>query len=76
MLISHTFFSEYAKGTWGYLEKLWKSPDGGRLGVSLVPCFVTSDTVTPFIPSYSEFVYGFQVVSQEELASYKQPHWK
>lgn len=67
--------SEYSKGTWKYLEKLWKSPVGGKLGVSLVPCLNTSDTEMP-VPSYSDFVYGFQTVSKEELAIYNNPELK
>ena len=75
ILIKHLCCSQYAKGTWDYLNKLWNSPDGGKLGVSLLPCVKTSDTVEP-VPSVSNFVYGFQTLSPEELAAYKKPEWK
>jgi hypothetical protein len=68
-------FSKYAKGTWKYLETLWNSPNGGKLGVSLIPCIKTSDKVEP-IPSVSDFVYGFEALSPTELAAYKKPEWK
>ncbi len=55
--------------------KLWDSPVGGKLGVSLVPCLQTSDTVNP-VPMYSDFVYGFQVLTKEELALYNKPEWR
>ncbi len=66
--------SEYAKGTWEFLEKLWKSPVGGKLGVSLVPCLQATDTET--LPLYNDFVYGFQVLQKDELAIYNKPEWK
>lgn len=66
---------EYGKGTWKYLEKLWNSPEGGKLGVSLIPCVQVSDSLMEK-PIVSDFVYGFQTLGQEELISYKQPHWK
>ncbi|KZS08008.1 D-aspartate oxidase [Daphnia magna] len=65
----------YSKDTWDFLKELWNSPSGGKLGVSLVPCLQTSDTVSS-IPSYSDFIYGFQVLKREELALYKKPQWK
>lgn len=66
---------KYAKGTWKYLETLWNSPNGGKLGVSLIPCIKTSDKEEA-IPSVSDFVYGFQTLSTNELAAYKKPEWK
>lgn len=69
------FNSAYSKDTWDFLKELWNSPLGGKLGVSLVPCLQTSDTVSS-IPSYSDFIYGFQVLKREELALYKKPQWK
>nr|CAH0098111.1 unnamed protein product [Daphnia galeata] len=65
----------YSKDTWNFLKKLWDSPDGGKLGVSLVPCLQTSDMVNP-VPMYSDFVYGFQALTKEELASYNKPEWR
>ena len=67
--------SEYARGTWKYLEELWKSPSGGKLGVSLLPCIQTSDTVMA-VPSVGDFVYGFQTLTPEELGKFNKPEWK
>ena len=77
LLIYQNFliFSEYSRGTWEFLESLWKSPLGGKLGVSLVPCLTTSDKENS-LPLYSDFVYGFQVLTKDELAVYKKPEWK
>jgi hypothetical protein len=28
------------------------------------------------VPMYSDFVYGFQALTKEELASYNKPEWR
>ena len=76
-LIAFVFpsISEYAKTTWKYLESLWNSPLGGKIGISLVPCIQTNDKFTD-IPAASTVVYGFQIINPTELASFNKPEWK
>jgi len=68
--------SRYAEDTWKYLERLWKSPMGGRLGLSLIPCLRPIDTVQP-LPSFGHFVYGFGELDASQVQRrFGRPDWK
>ena len=66
---------EYSTATWKYLESLWTSPSGEKLGISLLPCVRGSNQVLD-VSDVQDVVYGCHVFSEGELAAFNRPKWR
>lgn len=45
------------------------SPDGEKLGISLLPCVKGSNNILP-ISDVKDIAYGFNVLNEDELAAF------
>lgn len=51
------------------------SPDGEKLGISLLPCVKGSNNILP-ISDVKDIAYGFNVLNEDELAAFNRPKWR
>jgi len=58
----------WAQITHDWMEQLWKTPDGGKLGLALVSS--TRLNHSPVPPPWKDVVYGLRTMSQKELSAY------
>jgi len=58
----------WAQITHDWMERLWKTPNGGKLGLALVSS--TRLNHSPVPPTWKDVVFGLRTMSQEELSAY------
>ncbi|XP_021942982.1 D-aspartate oxidase [Folsomia candida] len=66
----------WSKETHNFLRDTWKSPEGGLMGVSMLPCFRVSSDDDFAVPDWSDVVYGFRSLTQQELQKLGKPSLK
>jgi len=59
---------KWAQVTHNLIEKLWKSPAGGKLGISLISC--TRLNHHPVPPPWKDIVYGIREITSKELQEF------
>jgi len=57
----------WAQKTHDLFEKWWKSPSGGKMGVSLISCARLNHSQIP--PIWKDIVFGLREMSKEELSA-------
>ena len=62
-------FRRWAKDTHDFIESLWTSENGGKMGISLISCTrLNHDPSNASV--WKEIVYGFREISNEEIQDF------
>ena len=69
-------YRKWSRTTFKQLLKFWKSPEGGELGISLVPCYFVSSNPNYEPPKWKDVVFGFRDMTAEEMRRINKPNAK
>jgi len=67
---------KWSKATHKLLENFWKSGEGGKMGISMIPCWRVSSSDDYPEPKWKDIVYGFRHLTVEELRTLRKPSLK